>query len=77
MVELDIHGVDLVFSIHHRLRQLSIHLAERLDCLLNLRLHQSAHFHDAGGNRTEFAVELGGKMFIGHDVTPQPKRPVM
>jgi hypothetical protein len=52
-------------------------MRERVDRLADLRFDQAAEFHHAGGDGVEFAVELGGEMFVGHVVLLQPKRPVM
>jgi len=79
VIDVHFHLVDALLGLDHLLGRFQAHVGERIDRLVQLRLHQPAHFEHVGGDGVEFGIELAGDVFVAHAGAPldQPKRPVM
>jgi hypothetical protein len=66
VIDLHFHLVDAVFVFHHLFGRFQAHVDQRIDRLVQLRLHQAAHFEHVRGNGVQLGIELAGDVFVVH-----------
>jgi hypothetical protein len=66
--DLDVHRVDPMLGFQHLGGDVAAEGRQCVHGLRDLRLDDAAHLEHARRDRAQLGIELGGQVFVGHDL---------